>query len=226
MKTSAALLSIADVFPLLGEHFAASDFCKLDLSIHNPDFHTMDVTIYENLEHYIQKKLMQHDAKVGYGGYGEHRIFYQQSPLFNNGFSAPRSIHLGIDLWTKAHTPVFAPLGATVHSFQYNDQKLDYGTTIILQHQIEDLIFHTLYGHLTLLSLNNLQVGKKINKGDVFTAIGERHENGGWVPHLHFQIILDMQGKHGDFPGVANAAEVPTFFENCPNPLIFMPFLT
>lgn len=219
------LIAAAAPYPVLGTTVMKTDFYPLNLSVQNPDFQLIDVTSYENLEVYVQAVLQKNQAKVGYGGYGEHRIFYQKSPLFNDGKTPPRAIHLGLDLWAPAGTPVYAPLDGQVHSFRYNDQVLDYGATIILQHRLGNLTFYTLYGHLTLDSLKNLQKGEEIQKGTPFTNIGARHENGGWVPHLHFQIILDMEGREGDYPGVATAAAAPFYLQNCPNPTLFLPFL-
>ncbi len=219
------LIIAATPFPVLGNDFVPTDFHPLDLSIYNADFETIDVTTYEGLDAYVEQILKINRAKVGYGGYGEHRIFYKQSPLFNDGKTPPRCIHLGIDLWASAGTPVYAPLDAQVHSFWYNDQVLDYGATIILQHELENQLFYTLYGHLTLQSLANLQQGQPILKGEPFTDIGERQENGGWVPHLHFQVILDMNNWEGDYPGVATEAEAARYLENCPSAKVFLPFL-
>ncbi|MDX1941776.1 MAG: peptidoglycan DD-metalloendopeptidase family protein [Saprospiraceae bacterium] len=225
MSLAAAFLSQMKAFPVLGENFTPSDYCLLDLSIRNPDFKTTDVNTYKGLDAYVQSVLQQNHAQIGYGGYGEYRIFYEQSPLFNDGSKPPRCIHLGLDLWSPAGTAVYAPLEAQVHSFRYNNQMLDYGATIILEHIIESLTFYTLYGHLSLASLENLYPGKPIAKGEKFAAFGNRQENGGWVPHLHFQVILDMEGREGDFPGVATQAEAAYFLKRCPNPSLFLPFL-
>ncbi len=216
----------ASPYPVLGQAWLPEAYCPLDLSIHNPDFRTTDVTTYEGLDAYVQAVLQRGGApRVGYGGYGEHRIFYAQSPLFNDGAKPARCIHLGLDLWTPAGTPVYAPLDAHVHSFRYNDQVLDYGATIILEHELNDSIFYTLYGHLSLVSLKPLEKGKAISKGTQFATLGARNENGGWVPHLHFQIIFDMEGRQGDFPGVATQADAPYFLSVCPDPLLLLPFL-
>ena len=177
------------------------------------------------MDAYVQSVLAQNRASVGYGGYGEHRIFYEQSPLFNDVSKPPRCFHLGLDLWSPAGTAVYAPLDARVHSFRYNDQMLDYGATIILEHALNNSSFYTLYGHLSLASLENVYPGKPIIKGEHFATFGNRNENGGWVPHLHFQVILDMGGRVGDFPGVATQAEATYFLSLCPDPLLFLPFL-
>ena len=106
-----------------------------------------------------------------------------------------------------------------VHSFQNNEGNCNYGPTIILRHEINtELTFYTLYGHLSLESLDGLSVGKKIKLGEQVATIGEIPINGNWPPHLHFQIMLDMLGFEGDFPGVAFPAEKEIWKSICPDP--------
>jgi peptidoglycan LD-endopeptidase LytH len=158
-------------------------------------------------------------ALYGIGGYNEHRTIYQRSDRFDaiEG-DEPRRLHLGIDIWGKAGTPVYAPLEGTVHSFSFNDYYGDYGATLILQHELDGLIFHTLYGHLSLASINDKKEGEDVMRGDWIAAFGEPAENGHWPPHLHFQVILDMQGMKGDFPGVCKFSERGKFLANSPDP--------
>jgi murein DD-endopeptidase MepM/ murein hydrolase activator NlpD len=130
----------------------------------------------------------------------------------------PRRLHLGIDIWGPAGTPVMAPLDGIVHSFAFNNNDSDYGATLILTHQLGDIGFHTLYGHLSLNSLKNLDDGKRISRGEVIGEFGMRFENGNWPPHLHFQVIADMQGWKGDYPGVCKYSERQQWLDNCPDP--------
>ncbi len=209
-----------DFFPLLGKSLQKEDFCKIDLNANTSDLDLKAIQTYEGLDHYIQSELKKHQAKVGIGGYLEKRVLYQQSDNFKSEVEN-RDIHLGVDWWCDAGTKIYAPLEGRVHSFQYNDLHLDYGATIILQHELEGFVFYTLYGHLNLASLQSLEKGMLIEKGSVFTAMGNRNENGGWVPHLHFQIIKDMMGREGDFPGVTSEKLLVEFSENCPDPNVF-----
>jgi murein DD-endopeptidase MepM/ murein hydrolase activator NlpD len=105
-----------------------------------------------------------------------------------------------------------------VHSFAFNDQYGDYGATIILFHQLEEYSFHTLYGHLSLKDLNGLTEGTQVSAGDLIAHFGEPQENGHWPPHLHFQIIIDMEGNKGDYPGVCKFSECEKHINNCPDP--------
>jgi very-short-patch-repair endonuclease len=129
----------------------------------------------------------------------------------------PRRLHLGIDIWGPTETPVYAPLEGTVHSFAFNEAYGDYGATLILQHDINGFLFHTLYGHLSLASIQDKQEGQTIAKGEWIAAFGKPEENGQWPPHLHFQVIIDMQGAKGDYPGVCKYSEREEYLANCPD---------
>ena len=113
---------------------------------------------------------------------------------------------------------IFAPVDGIVHSFAFKDAFGDYGATIILTHQLNGISFYTLYGHLSLNSIKNLQEGEQILQGDIFAEFGIPSENGQWPPHLHFQIITDLQGWKGDYPGVCKFSEKEKWLGNCPDP--------
>lgn len=152
------------------------------------------------------------------GGYGEDRSNYT-SALFAPGDDEPRTVHLGIDVFASAGSAVFAPLDAQIHSFADNARPEDYGPTIILRHEPEPgVVFHTLYGHLSRDSLTGLAEGAAIRAGQRIGALGTREVNGGWAPHLHFQIILDMGDLKGDFPGVCRRSERERWLALCPDP--------
>lgn len=168
---------------------------------------------------YVSKKLSNANAHYGIGGYNEYRTVYSRSKVFDSAEGEePRRLHLGIDIWGKAGTPVSAPINGIVHSFAFNDQFGDYGATIILAHEINGSVLHSLYGHLSLADLNSLTVGKRVDGGEVFAHFGVPAENGHWPPHLHFQLIMDMEGKMGDYPGVCKFSEREIYLANCPDP--------
>ena len=52
----------------------------------------------------------------------------------------------------------------------------------------------------------------------VIARIGTTAENGGWPPHLHFQLITDLLDRHGDFPGVADPGRAPRVAESRTGP--------
>jgi peptidoglycan LD-endopeptidase LytH len=174
---------------------------------------------------YINHKLAAANAKFGIGGYNEKREVYSRSKLFTSSSNAPavgedvpRRVHLGIDIWGKPYTPVMSPLNGVVHSFAFNNNFGDYGATMVLTHNLDGFSFHTLYGHLSLNSIKNLREGDNVKKGDVIAEFGIPFENGQWPPHLHFQIIMDMENWKGDYPGVCAESEREAYLANCPDP--------
>lgn len=162
------------------------------------------------------------DGGIMTGGYMEDRSIYN-SPVFASDAGEPRTLHLGLDVFAAPGTSVFAPVEGYVHSFQVNGGQLDYGPTIILQHELEDgLVFWTLYGHLSEESLFGLEEGDLIAAGETLAELGEANTNGGWAPHLHFQIMLDLQGRSGDFPGVCKRSERDKWAAICPDPSVLL----
>ncbi|NTS39600.1 DUF559 domain-containing protein [Flavisolibacter sp. BT320] len=167
--------------------------------------------VVNNLENVLQQILIALEQVTE-----EKSVSHLSSPTGGQG-AEPRRLHLGIDIWGKPYTKVMAPLDGIVHSFAFNNAYGDYGATIIITHQLDGISFHTLYGHLSLNSLKNLHEGDVVRKGDVFCEFGIPFENGQWPPHLHFQIIKDMQGWKGDYPGVCRFSEREQYLQNCPD---------
>jgi murein DD-endopeptidase MepM/ murein hydrolase activator NlpD len=198
----------------------------LDFTENNPDLTDNILLDTAMFSEYIHNKLELANARYGIGGYAEHRTIYKRSELFNATKKIfpnaneiePRRFHLGMDIWGKPFTPVMAPLKGMVHSFAFNNAFGDYGATIILSHRLDNYTFYTLYGHLSLASIKNLNEGDTINKGEVFAEFGTPQENGNWPPHLHFQIIKNLQGMKGDYPGVCKYSEKDIYMDNCPYP--------
>ncbi|MGE5943345.1 MAG: peptidoglycan DD-metalloendopeptidase family protein [Flavobacteriales bacterium] len=195
-----------------------SKYIPIDLSVENEQLKAIDVNKVEALQNYIESQISQRNGLVGYGGYCEVRTIYKRSHHFNEKEATERNIHLGVDLWIAAETPIYCPLDATIHSFKNNTNFGNYGPTIILIHTINNIEFYTLYGHLSLASLENLEKGKQIKQGEPFATLGDATVNGNYPPHLHFQIIKDLQGYEGDYPGVCNKKDLGFYLDNCPNP--------
>jgi murein DD-endopeptidase MepM/ murein hydrolase activator NlpD len=173
----------------------------------------------QQFTNYINQKLRSVNAKFGIGGYNEYRELYSRSRVFDSEpGEEPRRLHLGIDIWGKPYTAVMSPWDGIVHSFAFNNHFGDYGDTLVLSHELEEASFHTLYGHLSLNSIKNFREGENVRKGDVIAEFGIPMENGQWPPHLHFQVIVDMENWEGDYPGVCRFSEKEKFLGNCPDP--------
>ncbi|KAB1069444.1 peptidoglycan DD-metalloendopeptidase family protein [Tamlana haliotis] len=203
---------------VLGDHLIPKKYALLDLSESNKSLLKVDVSCSLKFGNFVDHYLQQHEANVAFGGYLEQRSLYRRSIHFNNPSELERNIHLGVDLWSPVDTPIYAPLEGVIHSFKNNIHFGDYGPTIILKHEYLGVAFYTLYGHLSLSSLEDKQVGQYIEKGAVIGALGDASVNGDYPPHLHFQVIKDIQNYYGDYPGVCSRLELSFYRTNCPNP--------
>ena len=161
------------------------------------------------------------ENEVFLGYYNEPRLIYT-APEFRFGrykASNRRTVHLGIDIFAPAEVPIFAPMDGEIVAIENRTNVLDYGGMIILKHKTDDSdIFYSLYGHLNPNFSKRHIVGKKIKKGEQFCVLGDISVNGGWAPHLHFQIALTTNGLENDWPGVADPDDLEFFNAICPNP--------
>lgn len=193
---------------------------RLDLGAGNPALRGLDPGDTAAFSRWIDAQLAAAGAAYAAGGYGENRLLYRMSPHFGTVADAAetRTLHLGIDLWTAAGTPVHAVLAGRVHSLADNARFGDYGPTVILEHECEGLRFHTLYGHLAAGVLGRLQVGQALAAGEPFAHLGTAPGNGGWPSHLHFQVIGALGDARGDYPGVCRPSEAAHWLARCPDP--------
>lgn len=156
---------------------------------------------------------------VGVGGYDEARAVYT-SPAFQGAhpLAEARTVHLGIDITAPAGTPVHAPFDGVVHAWEDARAPLDYGPMIVLRHGQAGVPFHTLYGHLSRASLDGLQVGQRVAKGDRLGWIGTSEVNGGCWPHLHFQLVTDMLDVPCNVDGCTAPSRRDVWKSLCPDP--------
>ena len=207
-----------DAFPVMGEWLNKSNAIALDFSVTNT---ALKKETYGNIDAFCNHvgHLLEHaGVPYGYGGYFENRIIYN---VFDNfaTLAEHRNIHLGIDVWGAKGTKVFCPLDGIIHSFKFNEGDGNYGPAIIVKHVVEGESIFSLYGHLQKDDLTGLQVGQTIKKGSLLCHLGGPHENGKWPPHLHFQLIRDLEGWEGDYPGVCSLKDENHYRKNCPDPI-------
>ena len=220
MSLSAILLRHqAEFGPVLPVDLNGPATVRLDFTANNPVVAAGDLRNTTAFAQLVDAMLAAQHASIGVGGYLENRVIYRRSQHFGPAAAVEaRSLHLGVDVWLPAGTPVLAPLPAVVHSLADNDNFGDYGPTVVLQHELEGTTFYSLYGHLSRLEWRALRQGQALAKGEAFATVGPYPENGDWPPHLHFQLIRDMGGRMGDFPGVAPPSEREAWATLCPDP--------
>lgn len=210
-------ISLEKLFPSIRHN----EVHRLDLSVssswlgHEKDFNDLEFFQYK-----LNALQAEHPSKLLAGGYLEPRPIYTTSSYdkIGNKGRESRSIHLGIDFWLPAATPVHALFDGEVVTAVNDAGDKEYGGLVILRHWEEGLEFYTLYGHLSVDTATRHTLGAHINSGDVIGEFGDWPGNGNWVPHLHFQLMLSMLDYKTDFPGVGYFNQLKVWKSLCPDP--------
>jgi 4-aminobutyrate aminotransferase-like enzyme/Ser/Thr protein kinase RdoA (MazF antagonist) len=213
-----------DFHPVVEPDPARVATTALDLSVAGLDLDDAAVVGTPAFVRFVSDALETHDAQIGIGRYDEPRPVYTTEAFEGPASEHPerRTVHLGADLFIDPGAPVFAPLDGRVHSVGSNEAPLDYGPTVILQHDPPGAPrFYTLYGHLAEDALH-LAPGMEIARGDAFARVGTFEVNGHWPPHLHFQLVTDVLDREGDFPGVAPPSERGVWLSLSPDPNLIL----
>lgn len=212
--------NIRDIGPLIEFDIRKAPFTVVDLSVGSLEIeNTSDLADIDRFSDIMTRGISEGKSKFGVARYNEARLIYA-GDQYSEPTGESRTVHIATDLILEPGTQIVAPLEGKVHSLKDNDLPLDNGPTIILEHSagFTDLKFYTLYAHLSKGSLIGLTPGDEIRKGQKIAEVGTYPENGGWPPHLHFQLIVDMFDKEGDFFGVAPASMREVWLSICPNP--------
>ena len=217
-KLETYFLQIEDA-KVIDSSIPRSKYVPIDLSASNAKLAEIDLGNAKIFETFIENHLQENNAKVAFGGYNEIRSLYNENSHFNED---NRNIHLGIDFWIKAGTLILAALDGIIHSFEFNTGLGNYGPTIILEHSFENQKFYTLYGHLSIESIENIEIGTVFKKGQTLATLGDASVNGGYSPHLHFQIIKNIEDKFGDYAGVCSTKTLDYYLKNCPDPNLLL----
>lgn len=208
---------ISSLFPTIGKE----KVYPIDLSVSSKWMGLQSESDDLDYSQYKISKLQDQEAnKIIAGGYLEPRPLYTTAAydkMGNNGKES-RTVHLGIDFWSGAETPVHALFDGLVATAVNDVGDKEYGGLIIIKHLVKDLEFYILYGHLSIASIENKEVGEAVKKGDCIGYLGHYPENGNWPTHLHFQIMLSKLGYVHDFPGVAYPEEINVWGSICPDP--------
>lgn len=196
-----------------------NDVVSIDLSKNNTIVKTEKE--FNNPEYFatkLEQIQSQHPTKIIAGGYLEKRALYTSDLYNSKNSTAKRNVHLGVDFWLPNNTPIHSPLEGRVVCSVHQEELKGYGGFVILKHQFDAISFFSLYGHLSKESITKYKTGDIVKSGQKIGELGTYEENGEWVPHLHFQIMLDLLDYTNDFPGVVLESEVDYWKHVCPNP--------
>lgn len=164
-----------------------------------------------------QSSLQKPTHRITIGRYNEKRPHLYQQAMYEED----RQYHMGIDLGAPAGTQVYAFYDGEIYLFAEHPAPGDYGPTIITKHHIDGLDLYALHGHLSRDSLIAIKQGQSIKKGDQIGAIGDPLENGGWPPHVHFQLSY-KKPKVANMPGVVSEKDLASALNTYPDPRIIL----
>ena len=153
------------------------------------------------------------ETEFSIGKYDEVRPNLYNTELFGG----ERNVHMGIDIGGPVGTPCMGFMDGEISHFGDNPAAGDYGNVVITKHDIGGVPVWALYGHLDAASIEDKRVGQIVESGDVIAWFGAFEENGGWEPHLHFQLSLVEPETH-DMPGVVAPGEREYSLEIYPDP--------
>ena len=214
----------ASFAPLIGRDLRTTPVAPIDLSAGSS---LVSSEPHENvpaeLDRRIARRLAEHGATVGAGGYDEARLIYAWPN--EPAASEPRTLHIGLDLSLAPGSPLHAPLDGVVQGFEDADAHHDYGPVIVLRHRTDDpdpVEFYSLYGHLTRDSLDGLRVGRSIAQGTVFARVGSAPSNGDWWAHVHVQLVTDLLDVPCNVNGAVRASQRVVWKSLCPDPNLIL----
>ncbi len=147
------------------------------------------------------------NINYSYGGFLEDR-----SILWKNHYQKPgEAIHYGLDFSVPLNTNVYMPVDGTLVDLMIDkDQDGGWGGRLIFNFDEYFLLF----GHIVINDTS-----KDFYKaGDIIGTIAPATTNGGWWPHLHFQLMnkfdKDIDG-YGSSESVAEKGILdPCILEN------------
>jgi murein DD-endopeptidase MepM/ murein hydrolase activator NlpD len=177
-----------------------------------------DYEVYDFSRGYDPYRVLK--SPYGVGRYNEKRPTMYKTPLFTGGEEV-RDIHVGIDLAAPAGTPVRAFYDGVIFLAGINDEPGDYGGTVITEHRLGDQTLWALHGHLSHDSSRRWRGMEPIARGEVLGWLGQRNENGGWNPHLHFQLSWRRPEKC-DLPGVVSERDRAEALKIYPDPRLVL----
>lgn len=175
-----------------------------------------DYEVYDFTRGYDPNRSLS--SPFGVGRYNEDRRGMYKAEIFTKEM---RTIHMGIDIGAPIGTPVHAFYAGEIFLFAYNPGEGDYGYTLITRHRLGEDFLYALHGHLAEKSVLGKTVGQHFEAGEVIAWVGDRHENGGWNPHLHFQLSL-VKPEKCDLPGVVSASQREAAVQIYPDPRLVL----
>lgn len=205
----------------------AATCASVNFGAHGPYHPVVALPAHYHLHDFSSSDDPLPDGSWSVGKYDEARPTLYATEMFQDeakaadGFAGVRDVHVGLDIGGPAHTPVHAWRAGFVLYSGYNPAAGDYGWCLVTEHDVGGVPIFSLYGHLDAAAAAQSPAGRRFEAGAVLGGLGERHENGGWPPHLHFQLALQRPATH-DLPGVVSRHDRAAALAQYPDPRLVL----
>lgn len=143
----------------------------------------------ENRQAFNDRMLDFTNMRFLIGQYAEdRRSMLEGSEIASQG----RTLHLGIDIFTKQLEAVFSPCNGVIIRAEKEEGNHSFGNYVIIKPDDTK----NLYIFLGHLSKEIPKVGA-VRKGQKIAIVGDysNHENGGWSRHVHLQLLRNLPAK-------------------------------
>ena len=187
------------------------------------DGHDIESLDVEALSGLIDEQMARAGTGFAFGRYGEPRGLYNNENFIDTDAGEARTIHLGIDVFCAAGTAVHAPLAGEVETRRTER----HGTWLwpddgSAPQRRPAGVFHLVRDTSAKTPSSGVADGQSIAAGEQIASVGAPPGNGNWPPHLHMQLILDLAGLGGDFPGVAAPSRQDYWCALSPSPAVVL----
>jgi murein DD-endopeptidase MepM/ murein hydrolase activator NlpD len=225
LRLSVSLQLLASMWSAAAE--PAPSCASVNFGAHGPYHPVMTLPAKYHVHDFTSNDDPLPDGSWSVGKYDEVRPTLYATEMFQDatksvdGFAGVRNVHVGLDIGGPTHTPVHAWYAGSVLHSGYNPDAGDYGWCVVTEHEVGGVAVYSLYGHLDESTATLSPVGRQFEAGAVLGGLGERHENGGWPPHLHFQLALERPTTH-DLPGVVSQEDRAAALLQYPDPRLVL----
>ena len=200
--------------PLFGDLLKGRPYL-LDLSKTVAGPGKYSTTDFETFQSEVFAELAASGASWAVGKYLEDRsgLLANYPEMIQQG----RVFHAGLDIVVPPDVGLFAPLAGVVHEVVVDGGMGNYGGVVVLRHELEAVIFYSLYGHLN--TRFEVRPGQVLRAGERFGSIGKGKDSGGWFTHTHLQILTPLAMSSGlMLSGYVRAGDLGRVGEIFPTP--------
>ena len=203
-----------DIFPLFAEQLKGLPY-YFDFSNRNKRCLSYDTGNFEAFQQAVFSELNATQHSWGIGRYLENRstILRDFPQIVDQG----RVFHAGLDIVVPAGFVVHAPLNAVVFAVGKEEEPGSYGGYVVLKHELEDVSFFSLYGHLN--SDHMVQPGQEVSASTPLGRVGTYDDSGQWFTHTHLQVITEHAYQVGRmYHGYVSAEDLTDIERIFPSP--------